>query len=397
MERGHIKLDNPERYSGDYRISDEKLQATIKKACDKWLKKIEEFDGKFPTNFSDDDGHYTLGENNSWTQGLHTGTSLLAYELTGNKKFLDYAASQMDTYVFRYYHRIGLLGHDVGFAYSPSCIAYHKLTGDEAMKEISLKAANYYRNNIFSEKGGFFLRSWTSQEHETGCRTMMDTLFNIPLLFWAYEETGEERYIEAAKSQVAITEKCLIRPDGSSYHHYKFDVETHQPVCGVTGQGHRDESTWTRGHAWGVYGFPIAYSYTKDESLKPLHRDVVNFMLNHMPESYIPYYDYDFVEECDEAKDASAGLISACGLLEMCKYLEPDSPEVSIYKTAANRLIEAVIDNCMDYDKDFDGLCNNVTCAAPGNHCINGCTSYGDFFLLEALMRLTNPDWKRYW
>ena len=48
-------------------------------------------------------------------------------------------------------------------------------------------------------------------------------------------------------------------------------------------------------------------------------------------------------------------------------------------------------------NKDFDGLVNWVTCSAPHNLCIDGCTSYGDFFLLEALMRYTNPDWVRYW
>jgi len=61
-------------------------------------------------------------------------------------------------------------------------------------------------------------------------------------------------------------------------------------------------------------------------------------------------------------------------------------------------MIEGVIDNCMDYEnKDFDGLINWVTCSAPHNLCIDGCTSYGEFFLLEALMRCTNPDWVRYW
>ncbi len=397
MERGHIKLNNPEKYSGDYRISQEKVDAAIKKACDKWLRKLEQFDNLFPGATSDNDGNYTLGENTSWTQGMHTGATLLAYELTGNEKFLEFAKAHMPTYVHRFEHKIGLLGHDVGFVYSPACIAYYKLTGDEKMKEISLKAANYFRNHLYSEKGGFILRSFLRMDHESGCRTMMDTLMNIPLLFWAYEQTGEERYMEAAKAQVATTEKCLIRPDGSSYHHYKFDVETREPVCGVTFQGHADESTWSRGHAWGVYGFPTAYSYTKDESMFPLHRDVTNFMLNHLPESYIPYYDYDFVEECDEAKDASAGLISACGMLEMCKYLDADAPEVAIYKTAANKMIEAVIDNCMDYDKDFDGLVNWVTCSVPHDLCIDGCTSYGDYFLLVALMRLKNPEWNRYW
>ena len=108
MERGHIKLENPERFSGDYRISEEKIDATIKKACDKWLKKLEEFDNQFPGATSDNDGHYTLGENASWTQGMHTGAALLAYELTGNEKFLEFAKAHMPTYVHRFEHKVGL-------------------------------------------------------------------------------------------------------------------------------------------------------------------------------------------------------------------------------------------------------------------------------------------------
>jgi len=223
-------------------------------------------------------------------------------------------------------------------------------------------------------------------------------LMNIPLFFWAHEMTGEQKYLEAANSQVKITEQCLIRADGSSFHHYMFDVETHKPVRGLTFQGHSDDSCWSRGHSWGVYGFPVAYTYNGDESLLPLHRDVTYFMLNHLPENYIPYYDYDFVAECDEAKDASAGLVSACGMLEACKYLPEDAPEKAVYQNAAAKMIEAVIDHCMDYEhQDFDGIINWVTCSVPHNLCIDGCTSYGDFFFLEALLRYTRPDWKRYW
>ena len=398
MARGNIKLNNPERFSDGFEISNEKLQATIRKATDKWLKKLEEFDGKFPGTMSKEEDKYVLGENNSWTQGMHTGSALLAYELTGNEKFLEYAKQHIESYYWRYENKVDMWCHDVGFAFSPSVIALYKITGDEAMKELALKAADHFRTYIFSEKGGFILRSYTRRDTEDGCRTMMDTLMNIPLLFWAYEQSGEERYVEAAKSQLAITEKCLIREDGSSFHHYMFDVVTHAPVRGLTFQGHADDSCWARGHSWGVYGFPVAYTYTKDESLLPLHRDVSYFMLNHMPDTYVPYYDYDFVEECNEAHDSSSALISACGLLEACKYLDETSEEYKIYKTAANKMVNGVIDLCMDYEnKDFDGLVNWVTCSAPHNLCIDGCTSYGDYFLLEALVRLTKPDWKRYW
>jgi len=397
MKRGTIKLEYPERYEATHVIADEKVQKAIKKATDKFLKKLDEFDGKFPPAFSKE-GKYHLTENRSWTTGMHTGAMLLAYELTGNERFLDHAKDQAESYFKRFEDKTDLWSHDVGFVYSPSCVALYKLTGDERLKELCLKAANHLYDYIYSQKGGFILRSYTRRETEEGCRTMMDTLMNIPLFFWAHEVTGEQKFLDAANSQVRITERYLIRADGSSFHHYMFDIKTHQPVRGRTLQGHSDDSCWSRGHAWGIYGFPVAYTYNHDESLLALHRDVVYFMLNHLPESNIPYYDYDFVEPCDEAKDASAGLISACGMLEACKYLPNDAPEKAVYQNAAAKLIEAVIDNCMDYEnQEFDGIINWVTCSVPHNFCIDGCTSYGDFFFLEALLRYTRPDWKRYW
>lgn len=396
MTRGNIKLDNPERYAGVYEIPADKIQKAIKKATDKWLTKLDEFDNKFPPTTSKDD-KYIVGENNSWTQGMHTGAVILAYELTGNEKFLEHAKKQMQSYFDRFETKTGLWDHDVGFAYTPSVVALYKLTGDESLKELAIKAANHLYDNMYSQKGGFIQRSYDVST-TNGCRTMMDTLMNIPLFFWTYEQTGEQKFLDAAKSQLNITEKYLIREDGSSFHHYMFDVENHQPVKGLTFQGHADDSCWSRGHSWGVYGFPVAYDYTKDENLLLLHRDVTYFMLNHMPESYIPYYDYDFVAPCDEPHDSSAALVSACGMLEACKYLPDDAPEKAIYKNAAAKLVEAVIDNCMDYEnKDFDGLVNMVTCSAPHNLCIDGCTSYGDFFLLEALKRYQDPEWVRCW
>ncbi len=399
MERGSIKLEDYGRYSYKYVIPVEKVQKAIKKATDKLLIKLDEFENKFPGACSDNAGKYKLGENTGWTQGMHTGAVLIAYELTGNEKFLEYAQSQMDSYYKRMEGKTHLWSHDVGFVYTPSVVALYKLTGDERLRELALNAAAHLYDNLYSLKGGFILRGYNGHsEQESNCRTMMDTLMNIPLFFWTYEQTGEEKYMEAAKSQLHITEQYLIRADGSSFHHYQFDLENHKPVRGLTFQGHADSSCWSRGHSWGVYGFPVAYGYTGDKSLLPLHRDLCYFMLNHMPDSNIPYYDYDFVETCDEAKDASASLISACGMLEACKYLADDAPEKMVYQNAAAKMIEAVIDNCMDYENQkFDGLINWVTCSVPHNLCIDGCTSYGDFFLLEALMRISNPDWKKYW
>ncbi|MBO5369478.1 MAG: glycoside hydrolase family 88 protein, partial [Clostridia bacterium] len=158
-----------------------------------------------------------------------------------------------------------------------------------------------------------------------------------------------------------------------------------------------DESTWSRGHSWGVLGFPIAYSYTKREDLIPLHRDVVYYMLNHLPEDLVPYWDYDFTEG-DEARDSSAGAIAVCGLLDAAKYLPDSAPEKVIFKNAAHMIMDKIIDTCTnDIGEDYDGVMYKVTGAKKMNIAVEGCASYGDMFYFEALKRLQDPEWKHLW
>lgn len=406
MTRGNIKIKNPERFMGEHEISSEKLDAAIKKATDKLRSKIEIYKDYFPQNSYRSGAHnvYLLGENNNWQSGLLTGCMVLAYDLTGEKCFLDTAIAHLPTYLKRldnsFDYNYDLHCHDVGFVFTPSCVALYKRTGNEEAKALAIRAARHLYNVSYSHRGGFFVSSVLKAAGPLGCRTMMDTLMNVPLLFWAAEELDLPHLKDAAHSQNKITRDFLIREDGSSYHHYKFDIDTHKPVGGLTFQGNRDESTWSRGHSWGVYGFPVAYGYTGDESLLKVHNDVVAFMLNHLPDDNIPYWDYDFVEG-DEPRDTPAAVISACGLLEAIKYLPSNAPERKIYFNAANMMIEAVIDRYTgDFahnDQLYDGLIFGCTGSRPHGIDIEGCALYGDFFYLEALLRLKNPEWKSPW
>ena len=175
-----------------------------------------------------------------------------------------------------------------------------------------------------------------------------------------------------------------------------FNPEDCSPIKGLTVQGNSDDSCWSRGHSWGVYGLPIAYSYTGADFLPPLHKDITYFMLNHLPEDNIPYWDYDFTEG-NELRDASAACISACGMLEMANCLNNNSEEITIFRNAAAKMLESVIDLCTDEPFEYDGLIRKVTHAKPQGQGFDECAVYGDFFYLEALARYILPDFKRYW
>lgn len=392
-----VTLINPERFLKEHHISRDKLITAAQKATDKLLINARKFGFGYPgtcsVNFK-----YELSEDTNWESGMYTGCYWLAYELTGEKKFRDIAESHLVSYKKNIDEKIGIHDHDVGFMYSPSCVAAYKITGSELAREIALETAKFYYEHSYSKEGKFIIRSYKGWDQEWGCRTMMDSLLNAPFLFWAGKEIGNEEYFNAAHEQNLTTEKYLIRADGSSFHHYKFDSSTAKPVGGVTLQGFSDDSCWGRGHSWGVYGFPICYSYTKDEKIRQVHKDITYYFLNRIPDDMIPYWDYIFTSPSEEPRDSSCAVISACGLNEMSKLIPGDSEEKKIYENAASMMLEAVIDKCTgDIGHEYDGLINRVSHALPQKQGREECAVYGDYFYLEALMRFINPDWKMYW
>src|SRR5690606_32981673 len=101
-------------------------------------------------------------------------------------------------------------------------------------------------------------------DEQNGGRIIIDCLLNLPLLYWAYEITGDQHYYDVAVQHAQRSRRYLVRGDDSSYHTFYFNPENGVPVRGGTHQGYDDGSTWTRGQAWGIYGFALSYQYTKN-------------------------------------------------------------------------------------------------------------------------------------
>ena len=392
-----ITLKKPERFLNPHPIDKNKLENAADMATAKLKNNAKKFGMGFPGTCSVD-YKYVLGKNENWECGMYTGCYWLAYEITGDDLFRNIAEEHMGTYKQRIDNRIGMDDHDVGFVFTPSCVAQHKITGNEEAKKIALEACSYFYDKSYSKEGKFIIRLHEAWNEGYGCRTMMDSLMNAPLLFWAGKETGNKEFYNAALEHSRTTEKYLIRNDASSFHHYQFDPETAKPVKGITLQGYSDDSCWGRGHSWGVYGFPIAYSYTGDQALVEVHKNITYYMLNHLHDDCIPYWDYIFTQGSDEPRDSSCAVISVCGMNEMCKYLPDSAEQKSVFESASNQMLEAVIDKCTgSIEKEYDGLICHVTHALPQKQGIDECAVYGDYFYLEALLRYLNPDWKKYW
>ena len=99
----------------------------------------------------------------------------------------------------------------------------------------------------------------------------------MPLLFWATEVTGRQEYRQKAEAHIRTAMDCVIRPDCSTYHTYFFDPVTGKPIKGVTHQGNRNGSAWSRGQAWGIYGSALSYRFLKEDRYLTIFRKLTDF------------------------------------------------------------------------------------------------------------------------
>lgn len=354
-------------------------------------------------NHSSTNGIYEPIDNIEWTTGFWPGELWLLYEYSGDERLSSAGNIFVESFRDRIRNKIEVDHHDMGFLYTPSCVAPWKLKKNAHAREAALLAANQLISR-FHEKGEF-LQAWGALGAKDNYRYIIDCLLNLPLLYWATEETGDTKYKEIALKHTATCLKYSFRDDYSSYHTFFMDPETGGPVRGETCQGYKADSSWARGQAWGVYGLALSYRYTKDKAYLDLFEHVTEYFVSKLPDDGIPYWDLIFTSG-DEPRDSSSSSIVACGLLEAAEsYKKLGEYDKAVkYTKLAKELIAAVYDTCMvkPEETSINGLVKHGTYSkkSPYNTCkpegVDECVSWGDYYWLEALMRLSG-EWKCYW
>ncbi len=389
---------------------------SVKKALDIAISQVRKNIPSFTEvcqNHSSVKGFYPSCTNTQWTCGFWPGELWLSYEATGDKIFKETAEVQVKSFVNRIEHKISVDHHDMGFLYSPSCVAAWKVTGSEEGRSAAIKAADQLLTR-WQEKGQF-LQAWGAMDSSDNYRYIIDCLLNTPLLYWASRETKNPEYAEKARFHTATCMANSIREDGSTYHTFFMDRESGKPLRGETCQGYKNDSYWARGQAWSIYGTALAYRYDRKEAYKAMFEKTLAFYLKKLPEDLIPYWDMIFNDENAEhdgerePKDSSSASIVACGLLDMADQLEKTGRkeyqgEISRYRELAEKMIRSLIENYSVKDpKKSNGLVLHGTYSkkSPYNTCtpegVDECVSWGDYFYMEALIRMTKADWNLYW
>ncbi len=383
--------------------------AEVNKAMDFALQQIwsnlEEFTDSFKRAFSQQ-GFYHPTANVNWTTGFWTGQIWLAYEWAKGEHYDGLAGLlkkageiQIDSFLERIEKKIEVEHHDMGFLYSPSCVAGYKLIGSVKGRQAAIKAADQLISRFHPV--GEFIQAWGPMDQPENYRFIIDCLLNLPLLYWATEETGDEKYRQIAEKHIHTAIANVIREDHSTWHTFFMDMETGAPSHGATCQGYRDGSAWARGQAWGVYGTALAYRYTGRKEYIEDFKHVTGYFLEHLPEDLVPYWDLEFGDGSDEPRDSSSASIAACGMLEMARYMNAE--DGAYYTDIAKKIMKSVVEHYAVKDlRESNGLVLHSTYSkkSPYNTCtpegVDECNIWGDYFYMEALTRLSKV-WEPYW
>lgn len=341
------------------------------------------------------DGVYPIIDNQEWTTSFWTGQLWLAWEWSGQPAYRALAEEHVRSFGVRIARRDHTNHHDLGFLCSLSCIAANKLTGSREAKYIALQAAEVLMER-YHEKCGI-IQAWGELNNpEQQGRMIIDCNMNLPLLYQASLMTGDDRYRRAAEQHIEQARRYIVREDGSTFHTYYMDVRTGEPRFGNTHQGFSDDSCWSRGQAWGVYGFLLNYLYTGDEKLLALSQTLANYFINRLPEDLICYWDLALTDPRSE-RDSSASAILACGLLELVRQLPVSNPDRESYEAVALRTLEKMIDDYLNKQhRAGEGLLKHSVYHFNGNVGVNECCSWGDYYLMEAITRAMT-SWNSYW
>lgn len=344
------------------------------------------FDGSFPS-YGDGDKAYLLTKNKNWLASFWSGLLWLVYSQTKDSEDCQRAKALLPSFKARLDNNIHL-NHDLGFLFLLSARAHHQFLADDASKALALRAAEMLYKRF--RPVGQYIQAWGDMDDDKAIRRIIiDCMMNLPLLFWASEETGDKKYYDAAMAHARISQQFLMRDDYSSYHTYVFSHEDGSPITGKTHQGYADESLWARGQAWAIYGFTMAGEWSGEPSFIETAKKASERYIAEAPNNAIAPYDFRLPEDKATYPDSSADAILASGLLRLAKLTQDKT-----YRQQAEKLLLMLYENAFDTRSDAQGLLLHGTQHAPHDYGVDTYTIFGDYFFLEAVLGLIDkaPD-----
>lgn len=340
-------------------------------------------DGRLPKTY--EKGKDVSSDSRWWCSGFFPGSLWYLYGNNQNPEILKYAR----LYTARVEReKYTTDNHDVGFMIYCSFGNGYRLTHDDSYKEVLLTAAKSLSTRYNPKVG--LIRSWDHDKDKWQYPVIIDNLMNLELLLWAANQSGNAKFREMALSHADKTMKHHFRPDYSSYHVVSYDTTTGLPHLKQTHQGYSDQSSWSRGQAWGLYGYTYLYRETKDKRYLEQAKNIANYLINHpnMPKDYIPYWDYNAPDIPDTYRDVSAATVMASALTELSGYTEKKLAQkyMKIVETQIRTLASPEYTAKPRENGCF--ILKHSVGSYPGKSEVDVPLTYADYYYLEALSRL---------
>ncbi len=346
-------------------------------------------DGSWRTMLACESAGYTgdAWSHGNWFCGFWVGLLAAAREHSGKPEFLKLAQERMRLVAQR---ADDPNTHDIGFIFWSSARILHRLTKDDAMGQMALKAAERLRARLVTTRSGAYISSWGPLDDPRGrASSAIDTMANIPLLYWASEYSGDASFRLAGQAHAAMTEKAFIRPDGTLYHAVEYDTTSGERIRGYTFQGYSDESSWSRGAGWAVYGYAATAAATGDRRWLDLAIRIAEVWLKELDGRDCPPWDFTDPDPTPSL-DSAAAAIMAAALLDIGS-LHPDRDEGARWTNKGVSLLTGLASGHLATEQSHRGLLMHGCYSKPHDIGPDAAVMFGDYYFVEAMARLVLP------
>lgn len=362
--------------------------------------KFSKFEGRgFFTEGDNQTGAWKPQNGYFWTGSFWVGGLWKLYQRSGDARFRRWAERWNEALL----GKEGEQNHDVGFLnYYGSAFGFD-ITQDDKYRQGALRAAARLEQ-LFNPQVDL-VSAWGNG----GDDTIVDALMNLQIWWWASAQSGDAKWRELGKRHARRAASWLVRADGSvaqSVHYNPGDNrqvftssrEQQLPLANAvsagdwvfrhTHQGYAADTTWSRGVGWAVYGFAEAYRATRDPELLAASEKVAHYALERLPADGVPWYDFDDEGVHFRNRDSSAAALIAGGLLSLSE-LEADAERAQSYRAAAERIAHGLVDGYLTPVGARDATPAGVLRHGSSTRPQDGPLVYGQYYLLELLLRLT--------